>query len=178
LPVVLSKNEVSAMLSNIHNIKHKCMVGLLYSAGLRVGELLNLKIKDIDSDRMLIRVEGAKGNKDRLTILSKTVLFDLRSYYRQYRPKELLFEGPKGSRYSPTSVRKIVKRIAGLSKIRKPVKPHTLRHSFATHLLEDGTDLRYIQALLGHSSSKTTEIYTHVATNIVKGIKSPIDTLN
>lgn len=178
LPEVLSKKEVSGILSKLQNIKHKCIVSLLYSAGLRLGELLNLRIKDIDSDRMLIRVQGAKGNKDRYTILSPSLLVDLRKYYLQYRPKDYLFEGPKGSKYSTTSVRKIVKRAAVRSRIQKNVKPHTLRHSFATHLLEDGTDLRYIQTLLGHNSSRTTEIYTHVATNIIKDIKSPLDTLN
>lgn len=177
LPVVLSKGEVSRMLKSIGNIKHKCLVGLLYSAGLRLGELLNLKISDIDSDRMLIRVQGAKGNKDRYTLLSKSLIGDLRVYYKEYKPKEYLIEGQNGNKYSPTSVRNIVKRAAMASKIKKRVSPHTLRHSFATHLLEDGTDLRYIQTLLGHMSSKTTEIYTHVATNIVKGIKSPLDTL-
>jgi len=177
LPVVLSKKEVASLLSGIHNIQHRCMVSLLYAAGLRLSELLKLKITGIDSDRMLIRVKGAKGNKDRYTILSRSLLKDLRQYYLQYRPKELLFEGPMGDRYSDTSVRKIVKRAAQRVGIRKTVGPHTLKHSFATHLLEDGTDLRYIQTLLGHNSSKTTEIYTHVATNIVKGIQSPLDTL-
>jgi len=177
LPIVLSKKEVASLLSNIQNIKHKCIVSLLYSAGLRLSELLSLKINNIDSDRMLIFVQGAKGNKDRYTILSQSILNELRKYYLKYRPKELLFEGPRGNKYSDTSVRKIVKRAAEKARIRKNVSPHTLRHSFATHLLEDGTDLRYIQNLLGHNSSKTTEIYTHVATNIVKGIKSPLDTL-
>ena len=178
LPVVLSKNEVSKMLRKLGNVKHKCIVSLLYSAGLRLGELLNLKIVDVDSDRMLIRVVCAKGNKDRYTILSQTLLKDLRRYFLEYRPIEYLFEGPHGHQYSDTSVRKIVKKSAQGAKVKKNVSPHTLRHSFATHLLENGTDLRYIQSLLGHKSSRTTEIYTHVATNIVKGIKSPLDTLN
>lgn len=178
LPVVLSKNEVSRLLSNIQNIKHKCMVGVLYSAGLRLGELLSLKISDVDSERMLISVRGAKGKKDRYTILSRSLLNDLRKYYKEYRPKDFLFEGLHGHQYSDTSVRKIINRAVQFSRIKKKVSPHTLRHSFATHLLEDGTDLRYIQTLLGHKSSKTTEIYTHVATNIVKDIKSPLDTLN
>jgi len=177
LPVIMSKKEIAGLLSNIQNIKHRCMIGLLYSAGLRLSELLNLKIRDIDSDRMLINVKGAKGNKDRYTILSQSLLKDLRKYYIKYKPKDLLFEGPGGKKYSDTSVRRIVKRAAQYAKIRKNIGPHTLRHSFATHLLEDGTDLRYIQTLLGHNSSKTTEIYTHVATNIVRGIKSPLDTL-
>ena len=121
---------------------------------------------------------SAKGNKDRYTILSQTLLKDLRRYFLEYRPIKYLFEGPHGHQYSDTSVRKIVKKSAHGAKVKKNVSPHTLRHSFATHLLENGTDLRYIQSLLGHKSSRTTEIYTHVATNIVKGIKSPLDTLN
>jgi len=178
LPEILSKNEVSKMLAQLSNLKHKCILGLIYSAGIRLGELLNLKIADIDSDRMLIRVVGAKGNKDRYTILSETLLNELRKYYLEYRPNNYLFEGLDGQQYSDTSVRKIVKKAAEGAKVKKNVSPHTLRHSFATHLLENGTDLRYIQTLLGHNSSRTTEIYTHVATNIVKGIKSPLDTLN
>ena len=177
LPVVLSKKEITSLLSNIQNIKHKCMACLLYSAGLRLSELLNLTITDIDSDRMLINVRGAKGNKDRYTILSHKLLRDLREYYLKYKPKEFLFESPEHKKYSDTSVRKIIKSAAIRASIRKKVGPHTLRHSFATHLLEDGTDLRYIQNLLGHNSSKTTEIYTHVATTIVKGIQSPLDAL-
>ena len=178
LPIVLSKEEISRMLSKLTNIKHKCLVGLLYSSGLRLGELLNLKISAVDSDRMLIHIVEAKGNKERYTILSEALLADMRKYYLIYRPKEYLFEGPYGNKYSETSVQNIVKRTAKWVGIRKKVSPHTLRHSFATHLLENGTDLRYIQNLLGHSSSKTTEIYTHVAVNIIKRIESPLDSLN
>jgi integrase/recombinase XerD len=177
LPVVLSQGEVTRMLGKLNNIKHKCIVSLLYSSGLRLGELLHLKIAAIDSDRMLIHVVGAKGKKDRYTILSKALLTDLRKYFLDYRPKEYLFEGPFKKQYSETSVQKIVKRTAKWAGIRKKVSPHTLRHSFATHLLENGTDLRYIQNLLGHSSSKTTEIYTHVAVNALKAIESPLDSL-
>ncbi len=178
LPTVLSKEEIARMLSKLINIKHKCLVGLLYSSGLRLGELLSLKIAAIDSDRMLIHIVGAKGNKDRYTILSEALLSDLRKYYLVYRPKKYLFEGVYGNKYSETSVQRVVKRAAKWAGIRKKVSPHTLRHSFATHLLENGTDLRYIQNLLGHSSSKTTEIYTHVAVNIIKRIESPLDSLN
>ncbi|MCL4170120.1 UNVERIFIED_CONTAM: hypothetical protein GTU68_044633, partial [Idotea baltica] len=159
-------------------IKHRCIVSLLYSSGLRLGELLNLKIIDVDSDRMLIRVVGAKGHKDRYTILSQSLLKDLRTYFLEHRPFEYLFEGPRGKKYGSSSVQNIVKKSSRWAGIHKKVTPHTLRHSFATHLLEDGTDLRYIQSLLGHNSTKTTEIYTHVATNIIKDIKSPLDTLN
>ena len=151
------------------------MLSLLYSAGLRRSELLHLKISDIDSKRMVIRVKNGKGRKDRYTLLSETLLIDLRSYFLQYRPKTWLFEGEKGDQYSGSSVLKIVKKAACKAKIRKKVVPHMLRHSFATHLLESGTDIRYIQKLLGHSSTRTTEIYTHVATNILSKIKNPLD---
>lgn len=175
LPKVISQEEVLAIIKATKNIKHKCIVSLLYSAGLRRSELLNLKITDIDSKRMLIRVEGAKGNKDRMTLLSRSLLEDLRVYFKEYKPKNWLFESPDGKPYAPTSVVKIIKKSSGIAKVNKNVTPHTLRHSFATHLLENGTDLRYIQALLGHSSSKTTEIYTHVAVNSFKAIKNPLD---
>lgn len=175
LPEVLSKKEVILMIESVTNLKHKCMISLLYSAGLRRGELLNLKISDIDSDRMLIRVENAKGGKDRYTLLGNSVLNDLRAYFKLWRPSEYLIEGQNGGQYSAKSVLNIVKRAASKAKIKKNVVPHMLRHSFATHLLEDGVNLRHIQLLLGHSSSKTTEIYTHVANTSMKLIKNPLD---
>ena len=175
LPKVISKEEVKQIIDNTNNIKHRCIVSLLYSAGLRRGELLNLKIGDIDSKRMLIRVNGAKGNKDRYTLLGTSVLLDLRKYYLEWKPAEYLFEGARRSRYSAGSVIKIIKRAANKAAIDKNITPHMLRHSFATHLLEAGTDLRYIQVLLGHSSSKTTEIYTYVAYNQFGKIQNPLD---
>ncbi|WP_242132914.1 site-specific tyrosine recombinase/integron integrase [Aestuariivivens marinum] len=175
LPFVLAKDEVIQLIENTNNLKHRCIVSLLYSAGLRRSELLNLKISDIDSSRMLIRVQEAKGNKDRYSLLSNTALKDLRAYYKKWKPKVYLFESPNGGKYSPNSVAKIVSNTAAKVGINKPVTPHTLRHSFATHLLENGTDLRYIQLLLGHSSTKTTEIYTHVAKSSFNSIKNPLD---
>ncbi len=175
LPVILSKSETRTLIGNTNNIKHKCIIGLLYSAGLRRSELLNLKISDIDSSRMLIHVRGAKGNKDRYTLLSTNILDDLRIYFKEWRPKEYLFESMHNGKYSENSVAKIVANAAIKSKLKKHVTPHTLRHSFATHLLESGTDLRYIQILLGHNSTKTTEIYTHVATSSFDSIKNPLD---
>jgi len=154
------------------------MLYCIYSAGLRRNELIELKVTDIDSQRDCIMIRGAKGNKDRVTLLSGKCLTMLRNYFRQYRPKEYLFEGAGGDRYSATSLRKIFERALKSSGIHKKASLHTLRHSFATHLLERGTDLRYIQALLGHSSSKTTEIYTHVTTKGFEGIKSPLDQIN
>lgn len=175
LPKVISKEEVISIIENTNNIKHRCIVQLLYGSGLRRSELLNLKIKDIDSERMFVSVEGSKGNKDRLTLLSKTALKDLRRYYKKYEPQLFLFEGKKGIKYSGASVLKIVRTAAEKARIRTTVTPHVLRHSFATHLLESGTDLRKIQVLLGHGSTKTTEIYTHVATNTFESIKNPLD---
>lgn len=175
LPIVISKEEILSIIENTNNIKHRCIVQLLYGSGLRRSELLNLKLHDVDSKRMLLRVEGSKGNKDRQTLLSKTSLHDLRLYFTKYRPLVYLFEGINGKKYSGASVLKIVKTAAERAKIRVRITPHVLRHSFATHLLESGTDLRQIQVLLGHASSKTTEIYTHVATNTFKSIKNPLD---
>tara|TARA_R110000764_G_scaffold73763_1_gene150264 strand:- start:47 stop:1174 length:1128 start_codon:yes stop_codon:yes gene_type:complete len=175
LPKVISKEEILSIIENTNNIKHRCIVQLLFGSGLRRSELLNLKLHDIDSKRMLVRVVGSKGNKDRLTLLSKTALNDLRKYYTKYEPHIYLFEGKKGIKYSGASVLKIVKTAAEKARIRTTVTPHVLRHSFATHLLESGTDLRQIQVLLGHGSTKTTEIYTHVATNTFESIKNPLD---
>lgn len=178
LPKVLSTEEVGDLINACNNIKHKCILSLLYSAGLRRSELLHLKIQDIDSKRMVINVINSKQGKDRKTLLAESVLQDLRQYYKAFKPKEYLFEGKYGGQYSPTSVARIVLNCAKKARINKTVTPHMLRHSFATHLLENGTDLRYIQELLGHNSSKTTEIYTQVATNTLKKIENPINFLN
>jgi integrase/recombinase XerD len=175
LPKVLSKEDVLNIIANTNNLKHKCIVSLLYSSGMRRNELVNLKITDIDSKRMLIRVEAAKGNKDRYTLLSHSLLKDLRDYYKQYKPEKYIIEGVYGKQYSDQSIGKIVLNAAEKAGIKTPVTPHMLRHSFATHLLEAGVDLRQIQVLLGHSSSKTTEIYTHVATTTFKKIINPLD---
>ncbi len=175
LPQVISKEEVMRILEHTNNIKHRCIVGLLYSAGLRRNELVNLKLSDIDSSRMLIRIESGKGNKDRYSLLSKQILDDLRVYYKKWRPKKYIVEGQFGGQYSGQSIAAIVTKAAEKAGIRVRVTPHMLRHSFATHLLEAGVDLRQIQVLLGHGSSKTTEIYTHVATSTFSSIKNPLD---
>ncbi|SDB50605.1 Site-specific recombinase XerD [Flavobacteriaceae bacterium MAR_2010_188] len=175
LPVVLSKGEARAMIEATENLKHRCIISLLYSAGLRRGELLALRPTDIESERMMVKVEDAKGNKDRYTLLAKSTLNDLRQYYRAFRPTTYLFEGRDGEMYSASSVASIIGSAATKAGIRKKVTPHTLRHSFATHLLENGTDLRYIQLLLGHNSTKTTEIYTHVASTGFAAVKNPLD---
>jgi len=178
LPVVLSEEEICLLLSQVINLKHKAILFCIYSAGLRRNEVLELKVADIDSQRDCLMIRAAKGNKDRVTLLSKKCLHLLRQYYRQYRPTNFLFEGANGGKYSATSLRKIFFRALVASGIKKKASLHTLRHSFATHLLERGTDLRYIQALLGHSSSKTTEIYTHMTTKGFGNIKSPLDEID
>ena len=175
LPVVLSIEEIQRLVSVIKNLKHKAIIITIYSAGLRISELVNLKIEDIQSDRKLILVKNAKGNKDRTTILGDKTLLILREYYKRYKPKEYLFEGQNGGKYSTESVRNIFNKALKNAKISKQATVHTLRHSFATHLLENGTNLRYIQELLGHSSPKTTEIYTKVSTKNMSNIINPID---
>jgi site-specific recombinase XerD len=175
LPEVISQETILKIIKSIQNIKHKCIISLLYSGGLRRQEVLNLKITDIDSERMMVRINGGKGNKDRYTILSQALLIDLRLYYKMYLPKTYLFEGATGGKYSPTSVAKILKKATKRVGITQNITPHMLRHSFATHLLESGTDLRHIQTLLGHTSSKTTEIYTKVTFSSIQNIKSPLD---
>ena len=150
---------------------------LAYSTGMRLNELLNVKIKDIDSVRMQIRIEEGKGKKDRYAQLSKVLLIVLRQYFKEYKPKEWLIEGVVGGKYYPRSVQQIMKDALKKAGIKKKASVHTLRHSYATHLLENGVDLRYIQVLLGHESSKTTEIYTHVTTKGFDQIKNPLDNL-
>ncbi len=178
LPNVLSKEEVKRILTSPTNVKHRAMLGLIYGCGLRRSELLNLKPNDVDSKRGLLIIRLAKGKKDRVVPLSEKILTMLRDYYMLYKPTRWLFEGQvKGEPYSEESLQKVLKDATRKAKINKPVTLHWLRHSYATHLLESGTDLRYIQELLGHKSSKTTEIYTHVTTHSIQNIKSPFDDL-
>ena len=177
LPKYLTKDEVRKMLDRTSNLKHRCILMLLYGAGFRLSEVLNVKITDVDSSSMRLMVRGSKGNKDRLVVLSETLLLELRKYFLQYKPNVFLFEGPKGGKYSSRSVQAIVKQAAQRAGISKPVTPHILRHSFATHLVESGIDIRYVQEMLGHNSIKTTQIYTHI-TDVAKGnLRSPLDML-
>ncbi|MDW7695924.1 tyrosine-type recombinase/integrase [Flammeovirgaceae bacterium SG7u.111] len=177
LPKFISQQEVGRMFKATENIKHLCILKLLYGAGLRLSEVLDMKIKNIDSANMLIHVRNGKGQKDRAVMLSENLLTDLRAYFKLFRPKEYLFEGQKKDRYSEKSVQNIVKRVAKKAKINKAVTPHVLRHSFATHLVEKGTDIRYVQHLLGHNSIKTTQVYTHITDVTKSKIKSPLDDL-
>ena len=178
LPNVLSKEEVKMLLNILINLKHRTMLCLLYSCGLRSGELLNLQPIHIDSKRNIILIKQSKGKKDRIVPLSSKILEMLREYYRLYKPQTYLFEGQNiGEKYDSRSLQLVLKQAVKKAGIQKPVTLHWLRHSYATHLLESGTDLRYIQELLGHNSSKTTEIYTHVSTKNIQHIKSPFDDL-
>lgn len=178
LPNVLSKQEVKAILDVTKNPKHKAMLSLIYACGLRRSELLNLQPAHVDSKRGLLIIKQSKGKKDRIVPISDKTVNMLREYYKAYRPQTWLFEGQNdGEHYTEESLRIILKQAITKAKINKPVTLHWLRHSYATHLLEAGTDLRYIQELLGHSSSKTTEIYTHVSTKNIQQIKSPFDDL-
>ena len=164
LPVVLSKKDVLSMIESAKSIKHKLVIQILYTSGLRVSELVKLKIDDIDCVRKQISVIQGKGNKDRITLLSKTTIDNISRYLAEYQPLKYLFETYEhGKSMSTRSMQKIVSEVAKKSGIKKRISPHTLRHSFATHLLEQGTSIRYIQALLGHSDIRTTQIYTRVS---------------
>ncbi len=178
LPVVLSEEEVQQILRSVTNIKHKCLLLVLYSAGLRAGELLKLELGDVDSTRMQIHLKGAKGKKDRITLLSPKTWHYLQQYLELYQPQKYVFEGAPGKTYSISSVRQVYWEALRKTGIEKKVTLHTLRHSFATHLLERGTDIRYIQTLLGHDSAKTTQIYTHITTKGMQQVQSPIEHLH
>lgn len=177
IPVVLSVQEVERFLKSFNNLKHKAIFTLLYSAGLRIGELLNLKIRDIDSDRMQIRIHQGKGQKDRYSLLSPKVLLLLREYVSDFKPKDYLFEGQSGGKYSASSIQTLMRKHKKICNITKKATPHTLRHSFATHLLDNGTDTRFIQELLGHKHISTTQMYTHVSSRSLNDVKSPIENL-
>lgn len=177
LPNVLSKEEVKAILEAPTNLKHRMMLSLIYACGLRRSELLNMELTHIDRKRKIIIIKQAKGNKDRIAPISDKILVMLTEYYKAYRPKKYLVEGQQGGQYTASSLSQVLHACVRKARINKPITLHWLRHSYATHLLESGTDLRYIQELLGHKSSKTTEIYTHVSTKNIQQIKSPFDDL-
>ena len=179
LPSVLSLTEVEAILSTIRNFKHKMVLTTIYGCGLRISELLNLKISNIDSARMSIYTKGGKGRKDRVIPLPASLLIDLRTYFQLNKPKYFLFEGIKpGTAYSATSIRNVLQKAVQNVGIKKKVTVHTLRHSYATHLYERGINLRSIQVLLVHNSSKTTEIYTHVSNTHINNTPSPLEFLS
>lgn len=169
LPRVIDNNFLLGRINQIKNLKHRSILSLAFSVGLRVSEVINLRISDIDSKRMVINIRQAKGNKDRVVPLSKNVLTILRDYYTQFKPKEFLFNGQYGGKYTAGSCNKLVKHYLG-----EEFHFHLLRHSCFTSLLESGTDLKIIQKIAGHSSSKTTEIYTHVSNQLLSKVKLPI----
>ena len=178
LPNVLSKEEVKAILEAPKNLKHRAMLALIYGCGLRRSELLNLRPNSIQTSRNLLLIKQSKGKKDRVVPISNKMIEMLREYYKAYRPTYWLFEGQTaGSQYSARSLQLVLNQAIEKAKVNKPVSLHWLRHSYATHLLERGTDIRYIQELLGHASSKTTEIYTHVSIKGIQQISSPFDDL-
>ena len=179
LPEIFTKEEVKKILDNTTNLKHKAILATIYASGLRVSEVVNLKISDINSSEMQIKICGGKGKKDRLTILSESNLKILREYFKYYRPGHWLFPGADYSKPLTTrSVEHVLEKSKAKAGILKPATVHSLRHSFATHLLEAGTDIYYIQKLLGHSNIKTTSIYLHMTTVKMKSIKSPLDTID
>lgn len=177
LPLVLSQDEIVLIFGAITNLKHSIMLMLIYSAGLRRSELINLRIGDLDISRKVVFIRGAKGRKDRQSLLAKNLVPLLEPYLKEYKPRYWLFEGEKGEQYSPSSLQKVFARALERAGIKKEAHLHTLRHSFATHLLESGASTRFIQVLLGHESSRTTEIYTQVTQFSLTKIKSPLDSL-
>lgn len=176
LPVVLTREEVKLLINSTKNTKHKLIISMLYSSGLRLSELINLKIEDLELDEKIGWVRGGKGRKDRLFIVPEKIIPDLKKQIRGKEGKDFVFQGWSGA-MSPRSVQKIVSIAAQKAGIKKKVHAHTLRHTFATHLLEGGEDIRKIQELLGHANLSTTQIYTHVSTEELKKIKSPLDEL-
>jgi len=178
LPVILSKEEVREILEKIVNLKHQFILSVIYSGGLRIGEACRLKIQDVDSKRMLIKINLGKGKKDRYTILGAQTLRLMKEYLKTFQPKEWLFPGqPKSKHISARAVELVFHKACNLAGIRKKVTVHSLRHSFATHLMENGTNFRLIQAILGHSRPSTTLIYTHVCKYHIEELTSPIDSI-
>lgn len=175
LPDVLSVDEVCKIIAGIENIKHRTIISLIYSCGLRISECVKLKIKDIDSERMLIKVEQSKGSKDRFVPLSGKMLSLLREYYKTYKPKLFLFEGQIKESYSTRSIQAILKAAVLKNNIKKKISVHSLRHSYATHLLEQGTDISLIQKILGHKDIKTTLLYTQISQSQLSKINNPFD---
>lgn len=177
LPNILTTEEVKNIINSIENLKHRAIISTIYSCGLRISEAVNLKIQDIDSRAMTIKIVNAKGKNDRIVMLSEKLLKLLREYFKEFKPKTYLFEGQCGEKYSARSIQQIFNNAVKKVKTRKKVTVHTLRHSFASHLLDSGTDIRFIQELLGHKHLSTTQIYTHINPVSVKKIKSPFDSL-
>ena len=177
LPKALNTKEIKKIIAQTENPKHRLIIKLCYGMGLRVSEVVNLRIQDIDSTQMRVHIQQSKGKKDRYTNLPHSILQELRAYYREYAPKDFLFEGQNGGKYSVRSAQQIFRTAMKKANIRKTIGIHSLRHSYATHLLEHGTDISHIQKLLGHNNIKTTLIYTQVTDTTLGNISSPLDSL-
>ena len=175
LPNVISQEEVLAIIKSTQNLKHKAIIALIYSCGIRISELINLKLNDFHIERKQLIIKNGKGRKDRYVSLADSFLPLLSNYYHSYKPKIYFVEGQKGGKYTADSVRQFLRKSCLKANIKKPVTPHTLRHSYATHLLENGVDIRYIQSLLGHAKPETTMIYTHVKRKDLMKIQNPLD---
>lgn len=174
LPVILSKNEIIGILNNIKNKKHKLILFLAYSSGLRVSELRDMHVKDVDLENLVIHIKNAKGKKDRITVLSEKIVKPLSQLISFKDKNDIVFETERGGKYSTRTLQKIFSDNLKKSGIKKDATFHSLRHSFATHLLENGTDIRYVQELLGHNNIRTTQIYTYVTNPNIRNIKSPL----
>ena len=177
-PEVFSVHEMKRLFKEVENLKHKAILSLLYGCGMRVSEVLNLKVADIDSSRMVITIRQAKGNKDRQVMLDKSLLLLLREYYKKYNPAPYMFDGQKRSQYSERSINNFLKYYADKAGINKNIHAHKIRHTFATHLLEAGTDMAIIQDLLGHNNIRTTKIYAKITSAVIKKVKSPVASMN
>ena len=175
LPTVLSKEEVIRLLTATRNLKHRAILAIIYSSGLRIGELLNLRLRDLDVERRQVFIKNSKGRKDRVVVMAESILPLLHNYIATYKPQEYFAEGRDGVKYHAESIRAFLRVSCRRAGIRKRVTPHCLRHSYATHMLENGIDIRYIQELLGHSKPETTMIYTHVSRKDIMKISSPLD---
>jgi site-specific recombinase XerD len=178
LPIVLSQDEIQRMFDVCTNLKHKTILAVLYSTGMRVSELINLKWQHIDRSRMVINIIAGKGKKDRQVMLSPELIPLLESYWKQYKPKEYVFNGQKSLQYSPTSVLQVVKQISEAAKISKRTYTHLIRHCSFTHLVEAGTDINLIQKLAGHNNVKTTMVYTHISDSLISKINSPFSQIH
>ncbi|QOD59420.1 tyrosine-type recombinase/integrase [Polaribacter haliotis] len=176
LPIVLSIEEVISLLQATKNLKHRVILAMLYSSGLRISEIIDLQLSDFDFKRKQLHIQNSKGRKDRYATIAESVFPLIKNYYKTYKPKKYFIENPKGGKYSAESIRSFLKQSLRLAKITKNATPHTLRHSYATHMLEQGIGIRHIQELLGHSRPETTMIYTHVTRKDLEQIKSPLDT--
>ena len=177
LPIVLSRDEIKLIIKNTYNLKHRTTIALIYGTGIRLGETVNISVRDIDFQRKLIHIRAGKGKKDRIVPLPEFLVKQINQYLDQYKPIEFLFEGWGNKQYSPRSVQSILKKALKAANISKNASVHSLRHTFATHSLEDGIDIRLIQEILGHRNIKTTEIYTHISNANILSIQSPIDKL-